>query len=111
MKALEKALRQLFGWGIIAAFTLLALGWLFGPALTSDSLKAFAVYSPKPVLSAVSFSNAGLVVLVLIPFFRVLVSGLYFKKSGERVMFCLSLLVFCGLCIGLWLGLIHPGGG
>jgi hypothetical protein len=109
VKALEEKLRKLFGVGILLAFVLLACGRLFGPAVNLESLRGLARYSPSSVgasLRVGSFSFWGLVVLVSIPFLRVLLSVFYFSKSGERVMVALSGLVLLGLVLGLWLGLI-----
>jgi uncharacterized membrane protein len=114
-EAIEKGIGRLLTWGVRIATVALGLAWAIQILSNATPWETFANYEPAPwTFERVSQAGLadglayfGLIVLVSVPFLRVLYGVLAFLKQGEWILSSLSALVFLGLATGLFLGLAH----
>jgi uncharacterized membrane protein len=113
---LELAIARLLRIGVLAAGTLIAIGWVGSLGLEGHSYGSLSTYAPSPLpasISALARSGAwaplvcyaGLALLVALPLARVLLTALLFARTGERFLSCVAACVFLALVLSFLLGL------
>lgn len=104
--------------GVLFAGAVIALGWLLNFSWSEDIFTKYRTYDPIPLQNFVQYyynqgewgyvlSYLGLGILISLPLLRVLLTGLLFLRTGERVLAAIAALVLVGLIVSFSLGITH----
>ena len=102
--------------GVIAAGVILLSGWLTKFKLNGNPFFNFQTYDQIYLTDLIQFhlknkdwgvllSYAGLVILILLPFIRVLLTSYLFIRQGEYRLALIAVAVLLGLIISMSLGI------
>jgi len=94
--------------GVVAAIVLVVIGLLLaasGAPVTSDALRPYRLPGSLAALQPAGFLSLGILVLILTPAARVLLSVVYFTKERDRAYVAITLTVFLVLMAGVAIGL------
>lgn len=113
---LELKISKMLRFGVIAAGILLFIGWMSTLQVSENPFKEFAEYQPQSLTLQLHkvlaehhwgllIAYFGLVVLISLPFLRVLMTAVLFSKQREKVLALISCVVMLALIISMCLGL------
>lgn len=112
---LEIFIAKFLRYGVLAAGVLMLVGWLSQINFAGDTFAAFRVYQETRLTEhlrvaienrniGLLISYAGLFLLILLPFSRVLMTFAVFVKKRDYILAAVSALVLLGLCLSFALG-------
>lgn len=113
---LELKISRLLRGGVLFAGFMLLVGWLWMLSRNGESLSLFAVYHHQSLWESLQWAFimndqsvllcfAGLFVLVTLPVFRVLMTGILFARQRERLLAFLAFVVFAALVASFFMGI------
>lgn len=114
--ALELKISKLLRIGVIAAGSLMLLGWISFLDFSQNPLIAFQSYKDESLVESLQTSlqnhdwglliaYAGLMILISLPLLRVLMTGILFVKQKEKILAGIAFFVFAILIISFSLGI------
>ncbi|MFZ3228593.1 MAG: DUF1634 domain-containing protein [Pseudobdellovibrio sp.] len=116
LRSLELRISLILRAGVVISGTFLLIGWLWMWGSQGDHLKSFVTYHPDSFFT--SFQRAffeqnysliltyiGLIVLVLLPLIRVLMTGILFIQQKDRALGAMAFFVFIILVASFLLGI------
>lgn len=115
MYRLEMTISHVLRGGVFFAGLFLVIGWIWMWMREGDVLSSFSTYEPRPLLESIQWALimgdratlvalSGLLVLVLLPLLRVLMTGILFFRQKDRALGIMALLVFITLLGSFLLG-------
>ncbi len=102
--------------GVLISGLLMAAGWLFNLKWDSNIFLNYQEYDPIPLQNFILYhynqgqwasliSYAGLIVLILLPLIRVLLTGIIFIRQKEYLLAIIAATVLIALCLSFSLGI------
>ncbi|MFN3453880.1 MAG: DUF1634 domain-containing protein [Pseudobdellovibrio sp.] len=112
---LEIRISHFLRYGVVLSLVLLVIGWIGSSLNSSKSFATYTIYQEINLLAYLKnlygvrdYSSlvlyAGLMVLVLLPLIRVLLTGLLFVRQKEKIMSIVSFFVLAVLVASFLLG-------
>lgn len=113
---LELKISHLLRAGVLISGTLLLIGWLWNLIQKGDILTTLNVYHPHPLWETIQsslqnhdeaqlVSLTGVIILVLMPIIRVLMTGILFLKEKDYRLAIMAFGVFTALAASFFLGI------
>ncbi len=117
IESLELWISKFLRVGVIFSGILMATGWIMTFKWSGNPFYFFDFYDPIPFKDLLGFyimrenwgvltSIAGLIVLISLPVLRVLLTCFLFLKQKEYILALIAFIVFTGLMVSLFLGLV-----
>lgn len=116
IQSLELKIAKFLRIGVIISGILMLIGWFWEFKYKANPFYFFATYDPLPLKDLLFFYIAhkkwgvlltytGLIVLIFLPFIRVLLTAILFIRQKEYALAGVAMLVLIGLIISMSFGI------